>query len=117
MRDKKRVITTLLGPILFFLCYFCLPASVFPEAAARGAIGCVAWTAFWWITAPVDLAVTAFLPIAVNALFQITDMSAVIANYASETILLLLGASILSASWDYGAGQSCGSQIFGFGGK
>lgn len=92
--------TTLLGPILFFLCYFCLPASVFPEAAARGAIGCVAWTAFWWITAPVDLAVTAFLPIAINALFQITDMSAVIANYASETILLLLGASILSASWE-----------------
>ena len=29
-----------------------------------------------------------------NALFQMTDMSSVIANYASETILLLLGASI-----------------------
>ena len=28
------------------------------------------------------------------------DMSAVISNYASETILLLLGASILTVSWE-----------------
>ena len=56
--------------------------------------------AWWWVTGPVDYAVTAFLPIAVNALMQITDMSTVIANYASETILLLLGASILTISWE-----------------
>jgi sodium-dependent dicarboxylate transporter 2/3/5 len=40
------------------------------------------------------------LPIALNAVFQMTDMSDVIANYASETILLLLGASILTVSWE-----------------
>lgn len=56
--------------------------------------------AFWWITAPVDFAVTAFLPIVLNSLLQMADMSAVIANYASETILLLLGASIISVSWE-----------------
>ena len=100
MKNKKRTITILVGPLLFLLCYFGLPASVFAQAQARAAVGTVAWMAFWWITAPVDLAVTAFLPIALNALFQMTDMSAVIANYASETILLLLGASILSASWE-----------------
>ena len=44
-------------------------------------------------------AVTAFLPIAINALVTMCDMSAVISNYASETILLLLGASILTVSW------------------
>lgn len=97
---KKNYIFALLGPVLFLLCYFGLPVSVFSEASARAAVGTVAWMAFWWITAPVDLAVTAFLPIALNALFQMTDMSVVIANYASETILLLLGASILSASWE-----------------
>ena len=56
--------------------------------------------AFWWITGPVDFAVTAFLPIALNALFNMASMSTVIANYASETILLLLGASILTVSWE-----------------
>ncbi len=100
MKDKKRIITLLIGPLLFFFCYFFLPQSIFAQATARAAIGTVSWMAFWWITGPVDFAVTAFLPIAVNALFQITDMSSVIANYASETILLLLGASILTVSWE-----------------
>ena len=100
MRDKKRLILTLIGPALFLLCYLCIPTSVFGSQSACAAIGTVAWMAFWWITGAVDFAVTAFLPIAVNAVFQITDMSSVIANYASETILLLLGASILTASWD-----------------
>lgn len=100
MKNEKKAMTIFVGPLLFLLCYFLLPKSIFSDASARAAVGTVAWMAFWWITAPVDLAVTAFLPIALNALFQMTDMSAVIANYASETILLLLGASILSASWE-----------------
>ena len=56
--------------------------------------------AFWWVTSPIDYAVTAFLPIAVNAVLSMVNMSAVISNYASETILLLLGASILVVSWE-----------------
>ena len=95
----KRLILALMGPALFAACYFLLPESLF-TSQARCAVGTVAWMAFWLITAPVDFAVTAFLPIALNALFQMADMSSVIANYASETILLLLGASILSVSWE-----------------
>lgn len=98
-KNMRRNILLLVGPLLFVLCYFCLPETLFSTASARAAIGTVAWMAFWWITGPVDYAVTGFLPIAINALFRITDMSSVIANYASETILLLLGASILTASW------------------
>lgn len=98
MKNKK-ILYVALGPVLFLLCYLLLPESIFPEAASRYAVGTVAWMAFWWITGPIDYAVTAFLPIALNAVFQITDMSAVIANYSSETIMLLLGASILTTSW------------------
>lgn len=94
----KRRILIALGPVLFACCYFLLPDAVF-AAGARAAIGTLAWMALWWIAGPIDFAVTAFLPIVINALFCITDMSAVIANYASETILLLLGASILTSSW------------------
>ena len=100
MKGAKKWILTLTGPALFALCCLLLPKSVFPAFAARAAIGTVLWMAFWWITGPVDFAVTAFLPIACNAVFQIADMSTVIANYASETILLLLGASILTVSWE-----------------
>ena len=100
MSNTKRNIYLVLGPVLFLAFAFLLPASIFDTFASRAAIGTVAWMAFWWITAPVDYAVTGFLPIAVNAIFQLTDMSAVISNYASETILLLLGASIITVSWE-----------------
>ncbi len=100
MKNTRRIILLLIGPALFGLCCVMLPATVFETFASRAAIGTVVWMAFWWVTAPIDYAVTAFLPIAVNALFQMVDMSSVIANYASETILLLLGASILTVSWE-----------------
>lgn len=100
MNLKKRNLYLVLGPILFLLCAFFLPENLFESFASRAAVGTVAWMAFWWITGPVDYAVTGFLPIAVNALFQLTDMSAIISNYTSETILLLLGASIITVSWE-----------------
>ena len=98
-KNLHRTINLCIGPVLFVLCYFALPSAIFTTTSARAAIGTVAWMAYWWITGPIDYAVTGFLPIAMNALFQMTDMSAVIANYASETIMLLLGASILTATW------------------
>jgi sodium-dependent dicarboxylate transporter 2/3/5 len=54
---------------------------------------------FWWITAPVDYAVTGLLPLAINAIFQVADMQNVASNYSSDTILLLLGASIITVTW------------------
>lgn len=100
MKSRKRVIHLVIGPLLFALCCACLPHSVFTEFETRAAVGTIIWMAYWWVTGPVDYAVTAFLPIALNAIFQITDMSSVISNYADETILLLLGASIISVMWE-----------------
>ncbi len=99
MKASKKI-NLIIGPVLLLLAIVALPQSIFTTFASRAAIGTVAWMAYWWVTGPVDYAVTGFLPIAVNALLQITDMSSVIANYASETILLLLGASILTVSWE-----------------
>lgn len=52
------------------------------------------------MTAPIDYAVTAFLPIVLNAFIEMAPMGKVISNYASETILLLLGSSIIMVSWE-----------------
>lgn len=98
--NKKRLINLLIGPALLILCINVLPESVFTTFSSRAAVGTVAWMAYWWVTGPIDYAVTGFLPIAMNALLQMTDMTSVISNYASETILLLLGASILTVSWE-----------------
>lgn len=98
--SNKRRINLWIGPLLFALCYFLLPDAIFETSQAKAAIGTVAWMGYWWVTGPVDYAVTGFLPIAVNAIIEMTSMSSLIANYASETILLLLGASVLSVSWE-----------------
>ena len=98
--NKKRLIHLVIGPLLLVLFSTLLPETIFTTFSSRAAVGTVAWMAYWWVTGPVDYAVTAFLPIGLNALMQMVDMSAVIANYASETILLLLGASILTVSWE-----------------
>lgn len=62
MQEKRRTLHLLIGPILFALCALLLPASLFTTAAQRIAIGAVVWMAYWWITGPVDYAVTALLP-------------------------------------------------------
>ncbi|WP_249030462.1 SLC13 family permease [Tannockella kyphosi] len=97
---KKNTIHILIGPILFLSCIAFLPESIFTTFEMRAAIGTVAWMAYWWVSSCMDYAVTGFLPIAINAIIEMTSMSSVIANYASETILLLLGASILTVSWE-----------------
>lgn len=70
-----------------------LPASLF-ELGARVAVGAVVWMGFWWITVPVSPAVTAFVPIVVNALFGVLPMGGVISNYFSEIVVLLFGCGI-----------------------
>lgn len=97
--NKKRL-SIIIGPLLFLLCYVLIPEAVFGSMKANAAVGTVLWMAFWWISGAVDYAVTGFVPIVVNAIFQVADMSAVVSNYASETIMLLLGASILTSSWE-----------------
>ncbi len=100
MMEKKRIINLIVGPVLFLLSLYLLPASVFETIESRAAIGTVLWMAYWWVMRPVDYAITAFLPMAVNAILPMTGMAPVIANYASETVLLLFGASIITVSWE-----------------
>lgn len=95
---SSRALHLCAGPLLMLLCIGF--QDVFGGFEASCAVGTVLWMAWWWIAAPVDLAVTALLPIVLNALLQMGDMKEVISCYASETILLLLGASILTASWE-----------------
>jgi len=95
----KRLLYLILGPILALLCFFLLPESVFTTGPARMSIGLILWMSFWWVTTPVDYAVTSLIPIVVNAFYPMLPMPQILANYSSEIIILLLGASILTVSW------------------
>lgn len=107
-QSLSKLINLLIGPLGFLLVYLLLPNTGVTYAQA-GAIGTVFWMAYWWITGPVDYAVTGLLPIAINAIFQIanvgevdafkTGMSNILSKYADETIILILGASLITAAW------------------
>jgi sodium-dependent dicarboxylate transporter 2/3/5 len=85
------------GPLAFALSLL-LPLEGVP-LAARGAVGLLVWMAWWWITEPVDLAVTALLPLVATALFGLAPMNRVVTAYAEDTIILLLGANVLTSVW------------------
>ena len=88
-----------LGPVLCAICFLFLPDSVFTTPQARMSIGLILWMSYWWVTTPVDLAITSLLPIVINAIYPLIPMPDVISKYSSEIVILLLGASILSVSW------------------
>ena len=85
------------GPLVFAVLLLAPLDGVAFEA--RGAMGLMIWMAWWWITRPVHLAVTGLLPLPVAAVFGLAPMDQVATSYSQDTILLLLGANILTSVW------------------
>ena len=94
--NRAPIIHLLAGPAIF-LATLVVPFGMAYEAQA--AVGLLAWMAWWWVSAPVHLAVTALLPIATAALFGFVSLDVVLPAYATNLIVLLLGANILAAAW------------------
>jgi di/tricarboxylate transporter len=69
----------------------------------RGSLGLLIWMSWWWIAMPVDLAVTAFLPPAVLAIFNFLPVSAILPAYSEQLVFLLLGATCCRRSGGDGA--------------
>lgn len=95
----KQISKILSGPILFALSLWLIPEPAV-SWAVKGAIGLFLWMSAWWICTPVDVAVTALLPVAVNAVFGFVPLKQIIPQYASDLVMLLLGANIITVSWD-----------------
>ena len=87
----------LAGPIVFGVLLL-VPLDGVPFET-RGGMGLLVWMGWWWIARPVHLAVTGLLPLAVAALFGLAPMEEVATSYSQDTILLLLGANILTSVW------------------
>ncbi len=88
MNGKKRFISLLIGPAIYALIKLLLKDSfTLPGAEA---VGVLLWMIFWWITRPVDMTVTALLPIVINSVFHVIDMGVVTSQYFSDSIILIL---------------------------
>lgn len=96
-KSSKKLISFLLGPVLYAAAMILLPASFSREA--RSAIGTLLWMAAWWLLSAVEYPVIGLLPMAINAVVPMIPMSSVIAQYASTSIILVLCGMILTAAW------------------
>ena len=94
---KKKTLHILAGPAVFALCLLLLQPLFSAKAAA--AAGLTVWMGLWWILRPVDIAVTALLPIIVNAMFNLVPAGHVISRYFAEIVVLLLGSDLVSMTW------------------
>lgn len=96
--NKRKIFALAFGPLLFAAAIFLIHAGF--SFAARAAIGMLLWMCCWWVLLPVPVAVTAFLPIVLNACFDLVPMSTITGKFFSEITILLLGADLLSLSWE-----------------
>lgn len=96
-RFEINYFSLLLGPALFFTAAFLLRDLFNYEGSV--AIGIIFWMAVWWIFRPVHIAVTALIPIAINAVFNVVPMEIIISQYFSEIIILLFGADLICLTW------------------
>lgn len=97
MNAKKRLIYILIGPALFVAMMLALKGTL--GLAGAQAIGTLFWAVFWWVTRPIHMTVTAFLPVIVNAIFGMVGMETVIAPYASSSVILIFGSGLISLTW------------------
>ncbi|MFP6829478.1 MAG: SLC13 family permease [Gammaproteobacteria bacterium] len=95
--DGLRSLHVAAGPIAFLLMLIVPIESMSYEI--RCSIGLLVWMSWWWITRPVHLAVTGFLPLAVVSVFDFVPVARILPAYATELIILLLSANILTTAW------------------
>jgi sodium-dependent dicarboxylate transporter 2/3/5 len=87
-----------LGAPAAFLLLIALPLPGVPYEI-RGSIGLLIWMSWWWITEPVHLAVTGFLPLVVLAVCNFLPVTEILPAYAEQLVILLIGANMLAALW------------------
>jgi sodium-dependent dicarboxylate transporter 2/3/5 len=96
-RDYRKTINTIGGPAIFVLALLLPIESMSYEI--RCSLGLLIWMAWWWITRPVHLAVTGFLPLATVSLFDFAPLGRILTSYAADLIILLLAANVLTTCW------------------
>ena len=99
--SKIAAVFNLLGAPLLFLLVLLIPSPFAGMSEQAWLItGMTIWMAWWWITEPVPIPVTALLPIIVVPLLQLDGIAAVTAPYAHPLIYLFLGGFILSIAME-----------------
>jgi sodium-dependent dicarboxylate transporter 2/3/5 len=86
---NRRTLALLAGPI-FFLLIAALPAPAGMPEAAKMTAAIAVWIAVWWISEPVNLAVTSLLPLVLFPLCGVSSLKNISGEYGNEIIFLFV---------------------------
>lgn len=95
MGDKRKLISLILGPLVFVL----LEAIGGPESMPESAFHLLAmtfWIAIWWVTEAIPIAVTALLPIVLFPTFNVMDLGSTTASFGHKYVFLYLGGFVIA---------------------
>lgn len=84
------------GMILFVLLVL-LPLPV--AMAIKVTLAMVVLMVYWWVTKPVDYAVTALMPLVLNAFFAISGQKELMAIFFNELVVILISSNIIIQGW------------------
>ncbi|MDX2285174.1 MAG: SLC13 family permease [Bacteroidia bacterium] len=85
----------LLGPLLCAAAMWLIPEAVLPWAA-RAVLGAALWIALWWILEPVQVEVTALLPLVILPVSGALPIQAAAGAYGDRLVFLYLGGFVLA---------------------
>lgn len=92
--DTKRI-GLILGPVIFILIYFIVPAE-FISPDAYKVLALAGWVICWWVTEAVPFPITALLPLISFPLLGVMPISQSAAPYGNPIIFLFLGGFFLA---------------------
>lgn len=91
----RRWVPLLAGPLLFALLQLAMPATLI-DPMPRIVLGLTVWMGVWWVTEPVPIPVTSFLPMIMLPLTGVMSMDDAVVGYANPVIYMYMGGFILA---------------------
>jgi sodium-dependent dicarboxylate transporter 2/3/5 len=93
---QARWLHILAGPAIFFVS---LALPFLGPLNARFGFGILFWMIYWWVTTPVDIKTTCFVPVVVAAAYPFMPIDKVLQAYVDKDMLLIVGMSMMTAAW------------------
>ncbi len=95
LSNWRHWVPLLAGPLLFIAIQLVMPESLI-DPAPRTVLALTVWMGAWWVTEPVPIPVTSFLPMLVLPLSGVMVLDDAVVGYANPVIYMYMGGFILA---------------------
>ena len=99
MDKSSKIFGLILGPILFALILCISPPEIF-SSEGWAVIAVCAFMIVWWITEAIPISVTAFLPIILLPVLDVTPLKEVTMDYGHPVVFLFIGGFVVAVAME-----------------